>query len=95
LSTRRKKLSQFKKRHYKLLQNKDCVSFNLIVRTINLMQLSVTLNIQDASVVLVLRCRRNMVFRKTLPAIKSVIGIRKSLKRRLKRRSTRSLRTGL
>jgi hypothetical protein len=38
------------------------VSFSPIGRTTNLMQLSVTLNTQDASAVLVLRCRGNMVF---------------------------------
>jgi hypothetical protein len=86
LSTRRKKLPQFKKRHYKLLQNIDWVSFSLIGRMSNLMQLSVTLNTQDTYVALVLRCCENMVFQKTLPAIRSVIGTRKDLKRRLKRR---------
>jgi hypothetical protein len=55
-------LLQFKKRHYKLLQNKDWVSFSPIGRMTNLMQLSVTLNALDASAALVLRCRGNMVY---------------------------------
>jgi hypothetical protein len=38
----------------------------------NLMQLSITLNTQDISVALVLRCRGNMVFWKILPAIKNL-----------------------
>jgi hypothetical protein len=58
-------MTQLKKMHYMLLQNKDWVSFNPIGRTTNLMQLSVTLNTQDASAVLVLRCRGNIVFQKT------------------------------
>jgi hypothetical protein len=95
LSTGRKKLPQFKKKHYKLLQNKDWVSFSLLGRTTNLMQLSVTSNTQDALAALVLRCCGNMVFEKTLPATRSMIGTKKHLKRRLKRRSTCSLRTGL
>jgi hypothetical protein len=47
------------------------------------------------SAALVLKCRGNMVFQKTLPAIRSVICTRKHLKRRFKRRFTRSLRKGL
>jgi hypothetical protein len=73
-NTRRKKLLQFTKRHYKLLQNKGWVSFSLIGRMTNLMQLSITLNTQDVSAALVLRCCENMVFQKTLPAIRNVIG---------------------
>jgi hypothetical protein len=78
-----------------LRQNKDWFSFSLIGRTVNLRKLSVTLNTQDASAVLVLRCRENMVFQKILPATRSVIGTRKHLKRRLKIRSTCSLTIGL
>jgi hypothetical protein len=41
LSIRRLKLPHFKKRHYKLLPNKEWVSFSPIGRTPNLIQLSV------------------------------------------------------
>jgi hypothetical protein len=64
LSTRRKKLAKFNKRHYMLMQNKDWVSFSPIGKTTNLKKLSVTLNTQDASMVLVLRWHGNMVFLK-------------------------------
>jgi hypothetical protein len=60
--TASQKLLQFNKMHYKLLQNKDWVSFSPIGKTTNLRKLSVTLNTQESSVVLVLRCRGNMVF---------------------------------
>jgi hypothetical protein len=41
LSIRRKKLPQFNKRHYKLLQNKDWVSFSPMGKMTNLRKLSV------------------------------------------------------
>jgi hypothetical protein len=60
----------YKKKEIVIVQEKalqvaakqSCVSFSPIGRTTNLMQLSVTLNTQDASTVLVLRCHGNMVF---------------------------------
>jgi hypothetical protein len=59
---KKKEVATVQKRHYKLLQNKDWVSFSLTGRMTNLMQLSVTLNTHDTSAVLVLRCLENMVF---------------------------------
>jgi hypothetical protein len=50
-----KKSLKFNRRQYKLMQNKDWVSFSLIRKMTNLKKLSVTLNTQDASAVLVLR----------------------------------------
>jgi hypothetical protein len=88
LSKRRKKSPKFNRRYYELLQNKDWASFSSIGKTTNLWKLSITLNTQNTSAMLVLRCYRHMVFQKTLPATRSVIGTRKHLKRRLKRRST-------
>jgi hypothetical protein len=59
---KKKEVATVQKRHYKLLQNKDWVSFSPTGRMTNLMQLSVTLNTHDASAVLVLRCLGNTVF---------------------------------
>jgi hypothetical protein len=56
LSTRRKELPQFKKRQYNSLKRKDWVSSSLTGRMTFLVELSATLNTQDAFVASLLRC---------------------------------------
>jgi hypothetical protein len=59
---KKKEVTQVRQKALQVAAKKDWVSFSPIEKTIKLRKLSVTLNTQDASVVLVLRCRGNMVF---------------------------------
>jgi hypothetical protein len=86
LSTRRKELPQFKKRHYNSLKRKDGVSSSLTGIMMFLVELSATLNTLNAFVALLLRCCGKLVFQMMLEATRSMIDTRETLKIRLKRK---------
>jgi hypothetical protein len=86
LSTRRKELSQFKKRQYNLLKRKDWVSSRPTGRMTFLVELSAMLNTLDAFVASLLRCHRKLVFQMMLEATRCVIDTRETLKMQLKRK---------
>jgi hypothetical protein len=86
MSARRNELPQFKKRQYNSLKRKDWVSSSLTGRMTFLVELSATLNILDAFMASLLRCRGKLVFQMMLGATRIVIDTRETLKMQLKRK---------